>query len=83
MESPLKLRWLPMWSWPLLGLFSRFIKEVADVGFTWDRPYVVDASKFRQRFWSDVTPFEVGAVETVRAYARMHPATGAGSPAAA
>jgi hypothetical protein len=41
---------------------------VVDVGFTWDRPYVVDSGKFQRRFWSDVTPFEVGAPATARSF---------------
>ena len=65
---PLKIVAVPLWLLPLLGLFSRFMKEVVDVGFTWDRPYVVDARKFNQRFWSDVTPFEVGAPATARSF---------------
>ncbi len=52
-----------------IGLVSRFAREVADVGFTWDRPYVVDAGRFTQRFWSDATPFEIGAPATVRSFA--------------
>jgi len=53
---------------PPLGLVSRFAREVADVGFTWDRPYIIDASKFMQRLWSDVTPFEIGAAATMRSF---------------
>lgn len=64
-----KIRAIPLWTLPLLGLFARFMKEVADVGFTWDRPYVVDAGKFKRRFWSDVTPFEVGAPATAKSFA--------------
>lgn len=66
---PLKVTAVPLWLLPLLGLFSRLMKEVADVGFTWDRPYEVDASKFKRRFWSDVTPFEVGAPAMARSFA--------------
>ena len=64
----LKIMAIPLWLLPLFGLASRFMKEVVDVGFTWDRPYHVDAHKFTSRFWSDVTPFEVGAVETARSF---------------
>ncbi|HEY2069846.1 MAG TPA: NAD-dependent epimerase/dehydratase family protein [Rhizomicrobium sp.] len=64
----LKIRAVPLWTLPVLGLFVRFLKEVADIGFTWDRPYVVDAGKFKQRFWSDVTPFEIGAAETAKSF---------------
>ncbi len=65
---PLKVMAIPLWSLPLMGLFIRFMKEVADVGFTWDRPYHVDASKYKRRFWADVTPFEVGAAQTARSF---------------
>ena len=65
---PLRLLAIPLWLLPLLGLFSRMVKEVADVGFTWDRPYQVDAGKFTRRFWSDVTPFETGVPATARSF---------------
>jgi hypothetical protein len=29
---------------------------------------VVDGSKFKRRFWSDVTPFEVGAPATALSF---------------
>jgi nucleoside-diphosphate-sugar epimerase len=66
--SPLKMRVVPLWLLPLGGIFSRFVKEVADVSFTWDRPYHVDAGKFKRRFWSNVTPFEIGAPATARSF---------------
>ena len=64
---------LRVWAVPLallrpLGLFYRFAREVADVGFTWDRPYVVDGSKFVRRFGFAATPFEIGVPTTVRAF---------------
>jgi nucleoside-diphosphate-sugar epimerase len=67
-KAPLKLMSIPLWSLGLLGIFQRFMKEVADVRFTWDRPYHVDANKFKRRFWSDTTPFEVGAAATARSF---------------
>lgn len=65
---------LRVWAVPLallrpLGLFYRFAKEVADVGFTWDRAYVVDGGKFVRRFGFAPTPFEIGVPATVRAFA--------------
>jgi hypothetical protein len=59
---------IPLWLLPLAGLFSRFMKEVVDVGFTWDRPYHVDASKFIRRFGFAPTPFEVGAPAAARSF---------------
>ena len=60
---------IPLWLLPALGLFSPFMREVADVGFTWDRPYIVDGSKFRRRFGFTPTPFEIGAPAAARSFA--------------
>lgn len=70
---PLKTTVVPFWALPALGLVWRFAKEMRDVGFTWDRPYVVDSGKFGRRFWADATPFEVGAPATARAFAAAVP----------
>ena len=59
---------IPLWLLPILGLGSRFMKEVVDVGFTWDRPYYVDGGKFTARFGDHVTPFEIGAAATARSF---------------
>ena len=64
----LKITAIPLWALPALGLFVPFMREVADVGFTWDRPYEVDGSKFRRRFGFETTPFEVGAAATARSF---------------
>jgi hypothetical protein len=53
-----------------LGLVYRFAKEVADIGFTWDRPYIVDGGKFTRRFSFTPTPFEIGVPATVKAFAK-------------
>jgi nucleoside-diphosphate-sugar epimerase len=67
---------LRIWAVPFallrpLGLVYRFAKEVADVGFTWDRPYVVDGSKFARRFDFLPTPFEVGVPTTIRSFGKI------------
>jgi nucleoside-diphosphate-sugar epimerase len=59
---------IPLWTLPAMGVIVPFMREVADMSFTWDRPYRVDASKFARRFWSDVTPFEVGAAATAQSF---------------
>jgi nucleoside-diphosphate-sugar epimerase len=60
---------IPLSLLPALGLFQPFLREVADVGFTWDRPYVVDGSKFTRRFDFRPTPFAVGAPATACSFA--------------
>jgi hypothetical protein len=37
---------------------------MGEMRFQWDRPYRVDSSRFAKRFWSDATPFEIGAPAT-------------------
>lgn len=60
---------LPLWSLPIAGMFAPFLREVSEMRFTFDRPYYVDATKWKRRFWSDVTPFEVGAAATAKDFA--------------
>jgi len=68
-------RRLRVWAVPFallrpIGLVYRFATEVADVGFTWDRAYVVDGGKFTHRFGFVPTPFELGVPTTVHAFAK-------------
>ena len=49
-------------------MFSPFLRELKEMRFQWDRPYQVDASRFKAAFWSDVTPFETGVPETALAF---------------
>jgi len=44
------------------------MREMSEMQFQWNRPYQVDGRKFAQRFWSDVTPFEVGAPATALSF---------------
>lgn len=66
-----KILAIPLSLLPVLGLFMPFMREVADVSFTWDRPYMVDGSKFSRRFNFTPTPFEVGAPATARSFATL------------
>jgi len=64
-----RIRALPISLLPILGLGATFLREVYEMRFTFNRPYYVDASKWKRRFWSDVTPFEVGAPATAKSFA--------------
>jgi nucleoside-diphosphate-sugar epimerase len=68
MGQKLKVRTLPRWTLAPLGLFMPILGELREMQFQWDRPYRVDASRFARRFWSDPTPFEVGAPATARSF---------------
>lgn len=60
---------VPLWLMRPLGLVYRLAKEVVDVGFTWDRPYVVDASAFSRCFRFVPTPFAVGMPASALSFA--------------
>lgn len=59
---------LPQWLLPAIGTVSPMLREMSEMRFLWDRPYHVDARKFTKRFWSDVTPFEIGAAATALSF---------------
>ncbi len=68
LHRKLRIWAVPLWLMRPLGLVYRMAREVVDVAFTWDRPYLVDGGKFTRRFGFVVTPFEVGMMTTARAF---------------
>ncbi|HXZ15599.1 MAG TPA: NAD-dependent epimerase/dehydratase family protein [Roseiarcus sp.] len=64
----LKLNVLPEALIGPLGFFVPFLRERKEMGFTFDRPYHVDSTKFAKAFWSDPTPFEEGVRRTAIAF---------------
>jgi nucleoside-diphosphate-sugar epimerase len=68
LEVKLRISAMPAWMLGASGMFSPFLRELQEMRFQWDRPYQVDASRFAEAFWSDVTPFEIGIPETALAF---------------
>jgi nucleoside-diphosphate-sugar epimerase len=64
----LRINALPLWLLPAIGLVSPLMREINEMRFQWDRPYRVDTRKFENQFWSDATPFEVGAPATALSF---------------
>jgi nucleoside-diphosphate-sugar epimerase len=64
----LKVQTLPPWAMSVLGLFNPTVRESKEMLYQWDRPFLVDHSKFAARFWGDPTPFEVGIPATADWY---------------
>jgi hypothetical protein len=58
------LRWGMM---TLAGLFNRQIREAREVLYQFERPFVMDASKFERTFEAPVTPLREGVRETLAA----------------
>ena len=52
----------------VLGLFMGDLREMKEMLYQWERPFLVDHSKFAARFWSDPTPFEEGLPKTASSY---------------
>ncbi|MEQ1552271.1 NAD-dependent epimerase/dehydratase family protein [Sphingorhabdus sp.] len=52
----------------LLGFLSRDVAEYREMHFLLDRPYLVDISRFRDRFWGDTVPFETGIARAVKSF---------------
>jgi len=68
---PIRLRRLPRFATKVLGLFVPFLREIDEMMYQWDEPFVIDDSRFRQRF--GLLPEDPGkaAAETV-AWAKAH-----------
>jgi nucleoside-diphosphate-sugar epimerase len=72
---PARITVLPQFLAPLIGLFTKEVAELSEMRFQWDRPYIVDATKFSTRFWNDPTPLETGLRETIAYYRTLSSAT--------
>ena len=68
---PLRVQTLPRPVAALVGLFRTDVHELAEMRFQWDRPYLVDTSKFCTRFWCDATTFEDGLAATIAYYRQL------------
>jgi nucleoside-diphosphate-sugar epimerase len=52
-----------------MGLFSPFMREVAEMAYQWDMPFVLDDARFRAAFGQGPTPIDAAVAETA-AWAR-------------
>jgi nucleoside-diphosphate-sugar epimerase len=59
------VRRVPRWLLQTAGVFSPFMREVPEMMYQWELPYVIDDSAFRSTFGYDATPIEVAVAATV------------------
>jgi len=64
---------LPQALLPILGLIRTDVRELKEMRFQWDHPYLVDTTKFSHRFWNDATPFDEGLRATIAFYRTAEP----------
>jgi len=69
--APIKLTVMPAWMLSVLGVFMPVLREMPEMQYQWDEPFVIDDRPFRERF--DVRPEDAdrAAAATV-AWARAH-----------
>jgi nucleoside-diphosphate-sugar epimerase len=66
---PVKVSRLPPLLLSALGLAVPMMRELQEMAYQWEEPFVVDDRRFRERFGAQATPLEAGARETA-AWAR-------------
>lgn len=62
---PPRLNVMPDWVRGMLATFNANLRELGEMQFQWDRPYLVDHSKWTDRFGQRITSFEDGARATI------------------
>ena len=67
----IRLAPLPSWALKTAGLFMPLMRELIEMRYQWDAPFVIDDSRFRARFGLQPTQAEAAAAATV-AWARRH-----------
>ena len=64
---PPKLRRIPSWCLGAAGVFSPLARDMREMLYQWENPFVLDDSKFRGTFGIGPTPLAEAAAETLRA----------------
>jgi len=65
MNARNKLQVLPLWALRLLGLFVPVLKEMPEMMYQFDRPYLFDCTKFNSKFNFQATPNLEAARQTI------------------
>ncbi|HEX9240981.1 MAG TPA: hypothetical protein VF875_00930, partial [Anaeromyxobacter sp.] len=66
---PIPIRRVPPLAVAAAGLVVPIVRELREMAYQWEEPYLVDDARFRARFGDLATPLDEAAHETV-AYAR-------------
>jgi nucleoside-diphosphate-sugar epimerase len=64
----LKVQTMPKLLVDVLGLFDANVREMKEMLYQWNGPFIVDSSKFADHFWADPTPFEDGIAATAASF---------------
>jgi nucleoside-diphosphate-sugar epimerase len=61
----IRLEAVPTWLLRALGLLNPTLRELAEMTYQWQQPYVVDDTKFRQAFALEPTPWDDAVAQTL------------------
>lgn len=67
----IKVAQVPRWLVKAAGLVTPLMRELDEMAYQWDEPFVIDDRRFRERFHAVPENIDVAAVATV-AWARQH-----------
>lgn len=67
-DKPLKVQVVQPWTLGLLGLFVPVLRELGEMGYQYQKPYIVDSTKFERTFGVRATPMEVALGRTLEFY---------------
>ena len=66
--QPLNVQIMPKVLMTALGLFDVNVRELKEMLYQWERPFIVDSSKFAEHFWDDATSFDNGMAATATSF---------------
>ena len=67
---PVGIRRVPTLAMRAMGLFSPMMRGLAEMAYEFEEPFVLDTSKYRSTFGTDITPLNTAITETVDWYRR-------------
>ena len=65
---PVAVRSVPKWVMRALGLFNPTMRELVEMTYEFDEPFVLDTTKYESTFGATGTPLTAAVAETVRWY---------------
>jgi nucleoside-diphosphate-sugar epimerase len=67
-DQAVKIRAAGKWMVSLLGLFNPMLKEMKEMMYEWEQPYLVEHKKYENKFGNNSTPHDVAIKETIEWY---------------
>ena len=73
-----RLKVTPAWQMRALGLVNRTVREINEMRYEFDEPFIVDASRAERELGLRATPLDDAVEQTVRWYRARSPSPAAG-----